>query len=618
MGASQSIETPRVFRHASASRGVHAGEGGWVDEARQFPGRRAVTLSVSMSSRWFGHIETAAGHLRPSSPPDEALRLKNLVGQVSVGLVVSVLGAIANAIDRSWLASGFIALFAVLMIAGLAALRVTAVRFSVVAQSERLLLVGFLVLMCLQTETPQPEQLYWFALVPMASALTLGQRGAWEGLLLGVLGAGVAVGSRNVGLHFDAPPHGPLVFALDLVEFLLAFTALAVVFETLRARHAHEAERAAKARGLFLANVSHELRTPMNGVIGLAELLASSPLSPVQREYLALLRRSGESMVALINDLLDLTKLESGQFLLEHAPVSLGALLGDVTALVGPGAGAKGVRVEARLDPTVPAWLEGDALRLKQVLLNLVGNAIKFTDQGGAVTVTGRWGDGWLELVVDDQGIGMSPEVVARLFKPFHQADETTTRRFGGTGLGLAITAELARLMGGEIRVESVPQKGSTFRVRVRAPATHAPASRETPAPELTAGLKQGRVLLVEDNPISQVVGRGLCERLGFEVEVAANGQEALAAVQARDFRLVLMDCQMPLMDGYEATAHIRQLPEPRRHVPIVALTASAYREELDECLAAGMNDTLTKPLTSGALQEVLERVLARRPPVTS
>ncbi len=271
--------------------------------------------------------------------------------------------------------------------------------------------------------------------------------------------------------------------------------------------------------------------------------------------------------------------------------------------------------IELDFDASVPPWILGDPLRLKQILLNLTGNAIKFTERGGVVQVRARWADGRLELEVVDSGIGMTPEVLARLFKPFHQADETTTRRFGGSGLGLAITAQLVKLMEGDVTVESTPFIGSTFRVRVRAPVAAAPPSTAAGPTLLTgAGVARGKALVVEDNPISQVVAKGLCERLGFEVEVVENGQKAVDAVAAGEYQLVLMDCQMPVMDGFEATAKIRQLTEPRCKVAIVALTASAYREELDQCLAAGMNDTLVKPLTTAALAEVVVRLWARAP----
>jgi signal transduction histidine kinase/CheY-like chemotaxis protein len=566
-----------------------------------------------MVARWlFATIDEVTRRLRPGSPPLESLRVKILVGQVAVTVVVSFLTGIVGLLDRAYIGSALVAVFIGVTVGLLTLLRRERVPFSRVARAERALMVGFLIVMCLQTEHFDVQQLYWFGLVPLTSALTLAQRGAWEGAALGGLGAAAVAALRALGLHFHAQSLPPIGIAVDLAQFLVAMASLAVVFETLRVRHAQEAERAAKARRLFLANVSHELRTPMNGVIGLAELLAGTPLGPTQREHLDLLRRSGESMVALINDLLDLTKLEAGQFNLERAPVSVRTVVDDVASLVEPVAQARGVRIYAEVASAVPRWIEGDALRLRQVLQNLIGNSIKFSEKDGTVRVNAGWADGWLELAVTDQGIGMTQEVMSRLFKPFHQADETTTRRFGGTGLGLAITAELAELMGGDVRVESAPKQGSTFRVRVRAPVTAAPPVLLTPVPKTIPRLG-GRVLVAEDNPISQVVARGLCERLGLEVEVVENGAEAVAAVAARDFRLVLMDCQMPVMDGYEATAQIRRLPPPRSNVPIVALTASAYREELDQCLAAGMDETLAKPLTSAALVEVLERIWAAR-----
>ena len=575
--------------------------------------RTRFELSLHMPASWlFGRIDDVARHLRPWSPPEEALRVRILVGQVTVTVVAAGLIGVLALVNGVYFGSALVGVFLIVTLAGTGLLRLERVPFAVAARAQRALLVGFLVVMCLQTEHFEVQQLYWFGMVPLTSALTLAQRGAWEGAMMAGLGAATVGALRAFGLNFHAQSLPPIAQAVDLAEFLLALASLAVVFETLRTRHAQEAERAAKARRLFLANVSHELRTPMNGVIGLSELLAASPLGPTQREHLALLRRSGESMVELINDLLDLTKLESGQFDLERAPVSVRSVVDDVTALVAAVALTKGMRVAPQVDQEVPAWLEGDPLRLRQVLQNLIGNAIKFSARGDTVGVNVGWSDGWLELAVKDQGIGMTPEAMAKLFKPFHQADETTTRRFGGTGLGLAITAELAGLMGGDVRVESAPGQGSTFRVRVRAPVTTAPPSAASPMPKRATHLGGGRVLVAEDNPINQVVTRGLCERLGLEVVMVENGQEAVAAVEASDFRLVLMDCQMPVMDGYEATERIRHLPAPRCHVPIVALTASVYREELRQCIVAGMDETLAKPLTSAALVEVLERLWAR------
>lgn len=557
---------------------------------------------------WLEGIDAVAQWVgaRSSLGDDERLRLKFLIGGVGTGLATSALILVSMLVERVLFGGVFIFLFDGLMLAGVLALRRGWSGFRQVAMWELLLLLGFFVVMSLQTRTSRVEQLYWFALMPMGAALLLGRGAAAAGLLAGLSGVGAVVLLRRLGFTFDESPDTWLEEAANVVAFCLSVTVLSVLFETLRTRHAVEAERAAKARGLFLANVSHELRTPMNGVIGLTELLAGSQLDGEQRGHLDLLRRSGEAMVALINELLDLTKIEAGQFRLERAPVSVRALVGDVASLFASPARAKGVAIAAHVDPSVPPWILGDPLRLRQVLQNLVANAVKFTEHG-EVRLSANWAEGVLELTVADDGVGMSPEVIGRLFQPFHQADETTTRRFGGTGLGLAITLQLARLMDGGVEVSSEPGRGSTFEVRVKAPLSAPPAS--TPTGAGGARLDRGRVLVVEDNPINQVVAKGLCERLGFEVEVAANGQEAVDAVQAGDFRLVLMDCQMPVMDGYEATQRIRGLAAPARSVPIVALTASAQREELDHCFVIGMNATLTKPLTSAALLEVLEHL---------
>jgi signal transduction histidine kinase/CheY-like chemotaxis protein len=566
-----------------------------------------------MIGRWVGRTDIAR-HLGSNAPLSEALRGRFLLGFAAVAFLVSALGLVVARLDDDWLLIGFMGLYLVLLVVSLLLLRRVQAPFPVAARFELVLLAAFYVLGNLESATLHVEFLYWFALVPVTSTLLLGQRGAWEGAITAAVGMALSLWLRSQGLHFHVSMTGQAGRLFMAAIFIIAITALTSVFEGMRLRFANQAERSARARRMFLANVSHELRTPMNGVIGLAELLGAGPLSSSQREYLTLLRRSGESMVALVNDLLDLTKLESGQFKLERAAVSVRAVVADVTALVTPSASAKSVHVESEVDASVPAWVEGDPLRLRQVLLNLLGNAIKYTNSGESITVRARWAAGRLELEVTDAGIGMAPDVLARLFKPFQQADETTTRRFGGTGLGLAITAQLAQLMGGDVRAQSAVNQGSTFRVRVGAPSCAAPTSTRSPAPMKDVRPGGGTVLVVEDNPISQVVARGLCERLGFKVELAENGQQAVDAVAARDFQLVLMDCQMPVMDGYEATARIRELPEPRRHVPVVALTASAYQEELEQCIAAGMDDTLTKPLTSAAFIVVLERLALRLP----
>ena len=299
---------------------------------------------------WLSRVEEVARWLRPGNASgDEALRIKYVVGQVGVGLLVSALAVVADLLDGDPVSAAITAAFAGVLVGGLLLLRFGRVAFATVARVEQMDLIAFLILMHLQTEKVHVEQLYWFALVPMTSALMLGQRGAWGGMLFGTAGVAVAVALRALGFHLQAPSSSWVGQAIDIVQFLLAFTALATVFERVRIRHALEAERAAKARGMFLANVSHELRTPMNGVIGLAELLSTSRLEPMQREQLALLQRSGESMVALINDLLDLTKLEAGQFMLEQVSVSAQTVAADVRSLLAPSASARGGEHRARL-----------------------------------------------------------------------------------------------------------------------------------------------------------------------------------------------------------------------------------------------------------------------------
>jgi PAS domain S-box-containing protein len=383
-----------------------------------------------------------------------------------------------------------------------------------------------------------------------------------------------------------------------------------------------EAEAANAAKSRFLAVMSHEIRTPMTGVLGMADLLLTSHLTPRQRSFTETLKRSADSLLGLLDDILDFSKIEAGQLVLETVDFDPWAVVEDVVFLFAPGASEKGlvIEVERRTEP--PPAVRGDPHRLRQILFNLIGNAIKFTHKG-EVTVafeadeTLTDGGHRLTFAVRDSGIGMSPEQVQRLFQPFIQADDTTTRRFGGTGLGLAICRRLVNAMGGDIEVESAHGQGATFRFRVMVgagdPARIEPLhSLPTPGPEADAPERRPepgtRLLLAEDTTANRLLIATMLERMGYTVDEAANGAEAVAAVRADPaaHALVIMDMQMPVMDGVKATRAIRALPgEPP---PVIGLTADAMRENHAAYLASGLLDVMTKPVDFDRLDAVVAR----------
>jgi signal transduction histidine kinase/CheY-like chemotaxis protein len=454
----------------------------------------------------------------------------------------------------------------------------------------------------------------WLSIVPLVALSTAGPRfgSAWMTVVLACI---VWIYfHQNAQLGQTSVHNPPLLVGVSLALLVLCVYTLAALYLKFEHEAHRKLEDANQAKSSFLANISHEIRTPMNGIVGMSDLLMDQPLGEEGRQIVDTIRHSCDTLLALISDVLDLSKIEAGRLELEETEFDLSTAIRNTAGMMAHSLQDKDVQLSVVLEPEFQSCVVGDPLRLRQIVLNLLGNAIKFTNQG-FVRLVGRTrsedGEVLFELAVHDTGIGMSQEQIEGLFQPFSQADPSTSRRFGGTGLGLVISRRLAQAMGGNLTVTSVLDEGSVFTLSCPFLAgSELSIGQDAPLVFSKEFKERIQILVVDDNTVNREVATRMLDRVGLKCKMADSGASALELLNDEPFDLILMDLQMPEMDGYQTTRRIRELGPEGAIIPIIAVTADAFERDRQRCFEAGMNDFLSKPLRKATLFEALKRHL--------